>query len=436
MKRILVILLVFMAASALLFASGKQEKATGEGSFEGMELVIMSAGDGSKEFRIISPWLPEFEKRYGVKVNWNEMSIGNLHTRLATLFAAQSPEADIVWTGHKFTAEFAAAGGLLDVTDRLPQDLIGDLTAAKGAVTYNDRIYGVPKFGSNRFFYHNKILFRDAGLDPDKAPVAWDEFVDFAEKTTKGDSQWGFLPTGAGDGDNAVMDYQLFYYMAGGDSLFDQNDRPTFNSATGIDALEKYAELYDLGVIDPASWTIDSGTDRRGRWMAGQTAMVSEWPSLWKQANDPGGPSKVIGEVGISTGPKIKRPAGLSGDEAYAVSAYSKRKDLALEFLKFLGSEEVQKDICLRTGWLPVRQAVLNDPEVQNNEDIKPMIDAAIRMGEVGYLNRFSARYSTEVENEALGVAIIQVVKNEKSASEALAWAEEKCEDIVAKYKR
>ena len=185
MKRILVILLVFMAASALLFASGKQEKATGEGSFEGMELVIMSAGDGSKEFRIISPWLPEFEKRYGVKVNWNEMSIGNLHTRLATLFAAQSPEADIVWTGHKFTAEFAAAGGLLDVTDRLPQDLIGDLTAAKGVRT---------RVRSAARGERDAVAWTDAGVQPLRAPGACDRGELLLQRRARVGSQLALCP--------------------------------------------------------------------------------------------------------------------------------------------------------------------------------------------------------------------------------------------------
>jgi len=435
MKKLFIIALVLALAGFVVFASGKQEPKTGAKSFEGQELVILTSGDGPKEFRIISPYLPEFEKRFGVKVNWNEMSQGNLHTKLATLFAAKSPEADIVWTGHKFTAEFAAAGGLQDVTNMLPKALIDDLTAAKGAVEYNGKIYGVPRFGSMRFFYHNKILFKAAGLDPDKAPATWAEFVDFCKKTTKPD-QWGFLPTGAGDGDNAVMDYQLFYYMNGGDRLFDANNKPTFNSPAGIKALEMYAELYALGVIDPASWTIDSGTDRRGRWMAGQTAMVSEWPSLWKQANDPKGPSKVVGQVGISAGPKVARLASLGGDEAYAISAYSKKKELGIEFLKYLGSVEVQKDMCLRTGWLPVRKAVLNDPAVAGNAEIKPMIDAALMMDKGGYVNRFADAYSTEVENEALGVAIIQVVKKEKGAKEALAWAEQKSNEIVAKYKK
>ena len=56
--------------------------------------------------------------------------------------------------------------------------------------------WGVPFQRSTIVLYWNKDAFREAGLDPEKAPATWAEQASFAEKLTKRDgsgnvSQWG-----------------------------------------------------------------------------------------------------------------------------------------------------------------------------------------------------------------------------------------------------
>jgi len=409
------------------------------GVWAATEIVVLSASDGAPEFKMIIPWLEEFEHQTGIKVNFVEMGYGPLHTKLATLFATGSASVDVVWTYAAWTAEFASAGYLLDITDWLTEDLLSDLTGAVTAVTYKDRIYGLPKFGSTRFFYYNKEMFEEVGLDPDKPPTTWTEFLNAAKLLTRDVDedgvvdQWGFLPSGVAEGENAVMDFQLIYMLAGGTELFDSEDRPLFAGPEGIEALERYVELYDLGVVDPAAWSIVSGSDRRMRWMQGNTGMVFEWPSLWRQANDPD-VSRVAGNVGISIIPMIYTSASLDGSEAYAISTFSRNKEAAFEFLKFVVSPEVQKDIALRCGWLPVRKSVLADPALQQSP-LGPMFEVASLQNQYP-IRRFAAPYAQEVIDAALGPAILKAVQHEMTPEAALQWAAEKASEIVAKYKQ
>jgi len=433
MKRVLYIFAVCLLVGSGLFA--------GEKPFAGTKLVILSASDGAPAERIISPWIPVFEERTGIKVEFIEMGLDALHTKLAMIFATGSPEVDIVWTYVAWTAEFAAAGYLEDITDWLDAELKDDLTGAATCVTYKGRLYGLPKFGSMRFFYWNKRLFETAGLDPESPPKTWDEFVAAAVALTKdvdGDGkidQYGFLPTGLAEGENATMDFQVMYLLCGGGKLFDENDEPLFNSPIGVEALTKYVELYDLGVIDPGAWTILSGSDRRAKWMLGNTGMVFEWPALWKQGNNPQ-ISKVAGSIGISFLPAIKTVASLDGSEGYAISRFSRNKEAAFEFLKFMVSKEVQKDIAVRVGWLPVRESVFNDPDVLNHPALASMFKAAQDFYAAGYpIDRFAAPYAQEVMNEALWPAIVKAVKHEMTPAQALEWAAQKAREIVAKYK-
>src|SRR3954464_13420822 len=65
------------------------------------------------------------------------------------------------------------------------------------------KTWGAPFQRSTVVLYWNKELFKEAGLDPDKAPATWAEQVAFAQKLTKGDgsggaSQWGIQVPSSG----------------------------------------------------------------------------------------------------------------------------------------------------------------------------------------------------------------------------------------------
>src|SRR5215470_9091705 len=74
--------------------------------------------------------------------------------------------------------------------------------------TYGGRVYGIPFQRSTPVMYYNKDAFQEAGLDPEKPPLTWDELVLAAQKLAKRDgdrvTRWGLeLPLEA---------FNWFYY--------------------------------------------------------------------------------------------------------------------------------------------------------------------------------------------------------------------------------
>jgi ABC-type glycerol-3-phosphate transport system substrate-binding protein len=95
---------------------------------------------------------------------------------------------------------------------------------AMDAVSYKGRIYGLPKFFSIRTFYYNKRMFREAGVDPTRAPRTWDEFVQMARKVTNpSKGQYGVLHN-YGSKVSLLIDFQEHLILTGG-RMFDDKDR-------------------------------------------------------------------------------------------------------------------------------------------------------------------------------------------------------------------
>lgn len=398
---------------------------------------------GPKEITVLSVLAPDmmpqvltnFQNKYGVKVNYTDIAIPDLHSKLATIFAAKSSEVDVIWTYSAWTAEFGNAGFLKPLTDKVSKELMDDLIpGALESVQYKNVLYGVPRFLSMRSFFYNKQMYKDAGLDPEKPPETWAEFKNDLTKLTKdtnGDGkadQFGFLAC-YGSNNNACLAYEIILYLLDGE-MFNDKDEVLFNNDIGLQALTNLVELHKEGLVDPASLGISSGTDQVNRFVSGVVATTFGWANTYKIANDPA-KSKMIGQLGYGLIPKIAdKTASLGGSEGYAISKFSKAEDASLKFLEYVASKEEQKGITLRTGWMPVRFSVFNDQEVQQGVPLSKVVAEQAKFR----ADRFAAPYAQEVI-DALGPQIIEAVTGAKTPKEALDQAAVKAKEIVAKYK-
>src|SRR5207247_5096168 len=82
---------------------------------------------------------------------------------------------DVVQMDTVWTARFAAAGWVDDLTSRITDAIKQDVPAAAlGAVTYNGKLYGMPLFNSAKHLFYNARLLKEAGFD--HPPATRDEF--------------------------------------------------------------------------------------------------------------------------------------------------------------------------------------------------------------------------------------------------------------------
>ena len=115
----------------------------------------------------------------------------NLKTRAA--IQAGRPPAAVIMSAN-FIREYAINNDAIALDDLIAKD--GQTSAQfmdqfwpalKLNATEQGRVYGVPFQNSTPLLYYSVDAFKQAGLDPDRPPSTWQEWVDALRKLTKRD---------------------------------------------------------------------------------------------------------------------------------------------------------------------------------------------------------------------------------------------------------
>lgn len=367
-----------------------------------------------------------FEEQTGIKVKSYEMgNFNDLHDRFATLFAANDTSFDVIMTWAGWSAEFGQAGWLQQIDESaLPDDLI---RPALDAVSWDGRVYGMPKFASVQTMFWNKDHFKAGGVDPDTAPETWDDFVEAAKAVTTG-GRFGFT-CDMGNPAGAYQNFLRALLLAGGE-LYDDQWNPQLNSEAGVEGLTKMVELLHLHkVMDPASLQITNASDLVEVFAQGNTSIVFNWPFQWAVATKPG--AKTNAEItgnGLIPGINV-RSASIDGSEGYAINVNSPNKQAALRWLEFASSAVAQKEIVEQEGWFPVSQKTLDDPATL---EALPVV-ATYKESTQYVTRRYGTPWSSELD-QLLSVQISKAMNQDIEPKAALDAAQEELKPIVAKY--
>jgi multiple sugar transport system substrate-binding protein len=120
--------------------------------------------------------------------------------------------------------------------------------AAMQYAVVNGMVYGIALSVFQDGLYYNVDHFVAAGLDPDKPPQTWDEFLQYAQTLTKdfdGDGtpdQWGYFCYGGWQYRMLWQWYSLLWEM-GGELLNEDQTEVAFNNETGVAALQYFVDL-------------------------------------------------------------------------------------------------------------------------------------------------------------------------------------------------
>lgn len=367
-----------------------------------------------------------FEEQTGIKVKTYEMgNFNDLHDRFATLFAAKDASFDVIMTWAGWSAEFGQAGWLQQLDESaLPADLI---RPALDAVSWDGKVYGMPKFASVQTMFWNKDHFKEGGVEPDAAPQNWDEFVAAAKAVTTG-GRFGYT-CDMGNPAGAYQNFLRAMLLAGGE-LYDDKWNPQLNSEAGVEGLTKMVELLHLHkVMDPASLQITNASDLVEVFAQGNTSIVFNWPFQWAVATKAGAATNAQNTGnGLIPGMNV-RSASIDGSEGYAINVNSPNKQAALKWLEFASSAVAQKEIVQKEGWFPVSQATLDDPAT-----IEALPVVATYKESTEYVTkRYGTPWSSELD-QLLSVQISKAMNQEIEPKAALDAAQEELKPIVDKY--
>src|SRR5215475_6466762 len=304
-----------------------------------------------------APLIADFTNATGIKVNQTIVPYNQRLNKIQTAVQGGG-DFDVVQMDTVWTARFAAAGWVDDLTSRITDAIKQDVPAAAlGAVTYNGKLYGMPLFNSAK-------LLKEAGFD--HPPATLDEFVAQAKETTK-QGQWGSLWSWK-QSEALICDWLSIMFTQPGAQFLDSHGKAVFDTMGGTEALQGMVDLlYQHQVADPASLECTEDDVRR-MLQTGTYALTYNWEGVLPEANDPR-QSKAAPHIRVALlpGGSGVKSASVNGAEGWAILAQSRRQEAAWKLLEYMASPAWQKKAALIAGDYPILTSLYSDPELQKN---------------------------------------------------------------------
>ena len=326
------------------------------------------------ETHIIKELLPDFEKKTGIKVEFEIVQYCDMHAKLVPQLMSPNCQYDLLEVDNYWAGEFPAAGWLEPLEKYVERDKF-DISVylpsmLKMVGYYNGRLYMIPMYN-----YAMGLIYRtDLMNDPDlrakwkelygydmRIPTSVEEYVRLAEFMQKYASEkYGQKIYGsamqAQRGDPIVMEWSNYLFSLGGD-YYDEKWRARVNDEAGV----KSAELYIRALKNAAPpGALSFNLDDAFRVMSqGKAFSMITYNWMLAQLNDPS-KSKVAGKVGLAPMPG---GIGLNGGWGGAIPKNSQHKEEAWEFIKWVESFEIAKKRALMGG-APTRFDIFTDEDV------------------------------------------------------------------------
>ena len=187
---------------------------------------------------------------------------------------------------------------------------------------------------------YNKEMFDAAGVAYPDESWTWDNLVEASQQIYDATGKYGYMAYA-----DEQLGYWNFVYQAGGQILTEDKTKGDFLNPGTKKGMEFYIGLQDY------EWCPDQNyfaqTNPGTAFFSSQGAMYLEgnWNLLALLQNNP----EMEGKWDVAVLPKCPDPvkgdgrATISNDLCYVTGARGKNKEAALDFIKFLGTEEGQR---------------------------------------------------------------------------------------------
>lgn len=365
-------------------------------------------------------------KNPNIQVQAEYVTYEALHDKIVTAAASKAGTYDVVLIDCIWPAEFAAAGFVKDVTDKISPDMRQDIwPGALQAVTYQNKMYAMPWLNDVLYLYYNEEKLKAAGYDA--PPKTWTELSQMAMAAKdKKVVQYPFIEYFQQD-EGLTIAY-AYYLMAFGGKFFDDQNNPAFNSPEGKAALDYMVTGMKNGMYNPASLESTYEEVRRA-FEQGNSLFSVNWTYQLNMANDPKD-SQIAGKAKIALMPGEKGPSvTINGGMGLSVMSDSKYPDQAWQYILYLASKDVQKRYSQSA--LPIWISLFSDPDLikAQPELIK------ISQEQYKYLqNRPIIPFYSET-SKIMSRELQLALTGKETSDEALKNAEADIQKVHAKYK-
>ena len=354
----------------------------GEAEAPGEKQVVTIAYNGyfEKSFGPAAPPIEaiqnEVARRYPdiqVELNIMPYEVGPWHDNYLTWFQAEDDTSDLLGMGLYWLPEFAEAGWLLSLNDRISPNIIEKLNPAYlQAFTYNGDLLALgPWWGGIGGLYYRQDLLEAAGYDP---PQTYQELVEIAAAITADEPEltgwtWPALK------DQVLVNRWVEFLNGFSGAYFDQTGQCAMNDEAGLAALEFMISLFENGVTprEALTWKEEDAhirfTSGRALFHTGRQDMM-----FWLDDSEQ---SEVVGQWGFAPMPAVEgqQGAGFFEGWGFAINRYSDNPEAAAKVLEVMFQFPVQKAFNLSQGPVQAHVDVYSDADVVDNNPNMPLIE-------------------------------------------------------------
>lgn len=291
------------------------------------------------------------------------------------------------------------------------------------------KTWGIPFQRSTIVMFYNKDAFRQAGLDPEKAPRTWAEMRAAAAKLVKQENgaatRWGMMIPSTG------YAYWMFGALAKQNGQLLANPAGTqtrFNQPKTIEALEFWSSLSKDG-LSPKG-LIEWGTLRQN-FVEGKTAM------MWHTT---GNLTAVLKEakfdVGVAQLPANTEPGSPTGGGNFYLfkSGTDAEQQAAFRLVKFLTAPERSAEWSVATGYVGVSAASYATPALKKYAETVPQ--ALVARDQLSVATAELSTHQAGRVRKVLDDAIQSVITGQQDAKTALDGAQAQADRVLKPYQR
>lgn len=399
------------------------------------DVVLRALMEDVPETQIIEKMLPDFEKQYHIKVQFEKIGYGDMHDKLVSqLIQSQSYynllEVDFLWAG-----EFSKAGWLTDLTPDVKKsnfDMSAFIPATVSLINVTaNKTSLIPMYNYSMGLIYRTDVLQDEKLKsayqtefkkPLEQPKTLEEYVSLAKFIKKNSDMSGAAMQGQ-RGDPNSMEFSNYLFASGG-AYIDDKGKSALNSPAGNKAMTLYADaIKNAAQTGALSATLDDTV----RLMCSGKAfsMLTYWWMLPQLDNATTCPA-VAGKLALTT---VPGGHGESGGWGWGIpkNVSDKEKQAAWTFIQWVQSKEVTTARALQ-GHAPVRADAYENAEVLKKYPYYKDALNIVASGKSFPVFSYSAQYE-----DVLGTQLSLLASGENTVDKSLKSASDQLDKLLVK---
>ncbi|UGY90823.1 sugar ABC transporter substrate-binding protein [Streptomyces gobiensis] len=413
MKKPVITVAVILSASSLVLAACGSG---GGGKGESLTVWIMEGTnpDSKPFFADVSK---VFQDRTGAELKVQYVPWPDAHDKFTKAIAGGTTP-DVAEVGSTWTAEFAEAGALAELTDKvraagLDDDLVGALRAAG---TLDGKLYGMPWYGGVRALLYRKDIFDKYQL---KAPTTWDRLRDVALELKR--KEPGMIPFPVIGDSEYILD--AFIWGAGGELATETGGawKGAVHTPRAVTGVRFYTGLATKDGTSTKAATTWNEADLVDNIKRGKVAMAVS--GSWTPAAIVEDKPDLQGKLAAAPipGPNGGISPSFLGGSHLSVFNESKNQELAWEFIRLMATSGYAEQWAEQSGYFAGRSSLVEKARGAGDPLVAPF---AQQMAEAGKTVPVTPKYG-EIQGKKTLAQMLQAIlsgkQSVKQATEAAA---------------